>query len=102
MTQDQFEIQIQIAASKAKLVVMQSAPVRTGNLMNSIKIKFNTNGFTIYIDQGQSPYMMYTEETWKSPSWAGRANPNEGWFEEAAEAVARTIAAQFGSSPVER
>ena len=102
MTEQEFQVQLGIAAAKAKMIIMRTAPVRTGNLMRSIRVSYNENGFSIYIDENQAPYMAATEETWKSPRWGGRGNPNEGWFAEAADLVARMIAAQFGTTPKQK
>jgi hypothetical protein len=78
-------------AARAKVLVLQQAPVRTGNLANSIKVSYTETGFKIFIDTNQAPYATYTINPWLSERWKGRANPNEGWFEDAANIVARYI-----------
>lgn len=101
MEQEELEQKMQIVAAKAKLIVMQAAPVRTGNLMNSIKIIYTSTGFTVYVDTTIAPYMEYTEGVWSAARWHGRANPNEGWFKEAARQVANMVAATLGSTAIE-
>lgn len=59
-----------------------SCPYDTGALMGSIKLEYHTDdmGFDIIIDKD---YMVYTNETWISPKWNGKKNPNETWFNDA-------------------
>lgn len=71
--------------SDALKTVKQSSPVRTRNLQNSVKVRDLPNGgFEIYIDTQQAYYAEFTIEPWVHDRWHGRANPNEGWTEEAA------------------
>ena len=98
MTRRELDLRIKIQEARAKVLVMQQAPVRTGNLMRSIKTKKNNQGgFTVYVDEAQAPYMPYTEKAWTSDRWGGRKNPNQGWFEEASAIVARSLAAALNS-----
>lgn len=79
------------------------APYKTGNLRkNSIKIEIRDD-FTcrLYVEEGSgetirrpkegwhgiAPYMKYTNEPWKHGK-----NPNEGWFDRAAQHIAQLIA----------
>jgi hypothetical protein len=96
MTEKEILSKIRDLAARAKVIVLQQAPVRTGNLVNSIKVAYNATGFKIYIDTNQASYAAYTILPWTSPRWNGKSNPNEGWFDDAAELVARYIATILG------
>lgn len=94
MTRRELELRMKMLEAKSKVLVMQQAPVRTGNLMRSIKTSSLPNGgFRIYIDETKSPYAKYTENTWSKGT-----NPNQGWFTEAGYIVARNIAANLKSN----
>ena len=70
-----------MAALKADAlkIVKQSAPVRTGNLQDSVRARdLPGGGFEIYIDTQQAYYAEYTIEPWIHDRWNGRENPNEG------------------------
>lgn len=88
------------------------APIKTGNLRyNAIKIEWtNANEFKLYVDESIAPYMPYTNEVWEHKlikmgnflpgqvvermrTWD---NPNEGWFDRAARAIAEFIAQRTG------
>ncbi len=73
------------------------APYDTGNLSrNAINgIYTNTNTYVISVDEDIAPYMPFTNEPWISKRWHGKKNPNEGWWQDATEIVARAIAAEF-------
>lgn len=66
----------------------------TGNLaLTATQIRFkDANTCVIYIDPKIAPYMPYTTEKWISPKWKGKKNPNEGWFDRAANNVTERIA----------
>lgn len=66
----------------------------TGNMaFNASKLDFRTTAIAeIYIDEKIAPYVPYTNEPWISPKWKGHKNPNEGWFERAAEQIAEMLA----------
>lgn len=70
------------------------APYDTGNLSrNSIRlIRWSENEAVIYIDKKIAPYMPYTNEPWIAERWKGKKNPNEGWFDAAAELIAELVA----------
>lgn len=69
-------------------ILRMSAPYRTGNLRyNAIKIEIMGNKCRLYVDEKIAPYMEYTNEPWKNGK-----NPNEGWFDRAADKIARHIA----------
>jgi len=59
-----------------------NCPYDKGNLLRAIKLEYHIDdmGFDIIIDKD---YMVYTNETWISPKWNGRNNPNERWFNDA-------------------
>lgn len=74
------------------------APYDTGNLSrNAIKLEFvSAKEALIYVSKAIAPYMPYTNEPWLSPYWNGKKNPNEGWFDRAAEIIAGNIKEQVG------
>lgn len=68
------------------------APFDTGNLSrDAIRWEMIGNEFKIYVDEAIAPYMPYTNEEWLSPIWQGKKNPNEGWFERAAQIILKYI-----------
>lgn len=90
------------------------APYKTGNLRdNAIKIEWkNENNFELYVDEQIAPYMKYTNEPWEHKSikrgnfvkgetiettrtWD---NPNEGWFDKAAQDIVALIAKKMGGT----
>ncbi len=90
------------------------APFKTGNLRyNAIKIEWiNSTKCKLWVDQAIAPYMPYTNEEWEHKlilmgnfvkgetvermrTWN---NPNEGWFDRAARAIAEFIAEKTGGS----
>lgn len=82
--------------AEALRVVKLSAPVRTGNLQDAVKVRDLPNGgFEVYIDTGQAPYAPFTIEPWTHGQWNGRANPNEGWFDEAIDEFVRRTKLQL-------
>lgn len=66
----------------------------TGNMaLNATKITFPSPYVCmIYIDERISPYLPYTDKPWLAKRWKGKKNPNEGWFERAAEFMAAYVA----------
>jgi len=92
MDAKQFNRLLEALKTDALRTVKQSAPVRTGNLQNAVKLRDLPNGgFEIYIDTLQAYYAPYTIEPWVHGRWHGRENPNEGWTSEAMnEFVKRT------------
>ena len=70
------------------------APKKTGNLaFNAIQFQFvDENTCEIYVNEEIAPYMPYTNEPWISPYWGGKKNPNEGWFDRAADTIASLCA----------
>jgi hypothetical protein len=84
MTNEQLKIEIGHLKQKALQMVKNSAPVRTGNLQNSVYARdLEDGGFEIYIDTTQANYAQYTLEQWTHPRWNGKQNPNENWAYEA-------------------
>ena len=71
-----------------------SAPVKTGELLNSIVLEETDSGFSISIT---APHTVYTEETWISPKWDGKTNPNEKWILQAFERSFNKIREYFGA-----
>lgn len=72
-------------------------PKRTGNMRyNATRIENLGGGkWRLYIDENIAPYVPYTNEPWISPRWNGKQNPNEGWFDRAAQLVANYIATRL-------
>lgn len=72
----------------------------TGNMaFNASNVRYpNATTAIIYVDENIAPYVPYTNEAWISPFWKGKKNPNEGWFERAAELVATTVAERLHST----
>ena len=66
----------------------------TGNMaLNAAKIDFPApDTCRIYVDEKIAPYVPYTNEPWVSERWHGKKNPNEGWFERAAQFMTNYIA----------
>lgn len=68
----------------------------TGNMAwNASKLRHNTKSSVIYVDERIAPYLPYTDLPWLSPIWKGHKNPNEGWFERAADSVAQWAAKEL-------
>jgi hypothetical protein len=65
----------------------------TGNMaLNAAKIEFpRPDKCVISIDPKIAPYMPYTNEAWVAERWHGKKNPNEGWFQRAAEYIASYV-----------
>ncbi len=82
------------ACLKAVNTLRELAPKDTGNLAyNAIRIEFkDKDTCVIRVDERIAPYMPYTTLPWISPKWHGRKNPNEGWWEAAAELVMEQVA----------
>jgi hypothetical protein len=80
-------------------ITKNAAPYDTGNLRNdATRIVWESqNTVRIYVDDSIAPYMPYTNEPWVSPMWHGRKNPNQYWFDRAAQAVKDYIAQETGS-----
>lgn len=69
-------------------ILRNAAPYKTGNLRyNAIKIEFVGDTCRLYVDEKIAPYMKYTNEP-----WANGKNPNEEWFDRAAQKIAQHIA----------
>lgn len=90
MTQGEFSAVCDLALQTLK----ELAPYDTGNLAhNAVRLEFiSPNEALLYVDEKIAPYMPYTNEPWVSPYWNGKKNPNEGWFDAAAELVAEVVA----------
>ena len=88
----------------AVALVRRFAPRDTGNLADkALKCEWQTDRrdnwqrkFVIWVDTsgstrrrtpGKAPYMPFVNEPWISKFWGGRQNPNEGWWNRAAEFV---------------
>ena len=69
------------------------APKDTGNLAyNGVRLVFISKKEAIlYVDESIAPYMPYTNEPWLSTRWNGKRNPNEGWFDRAADSIAQML-----------
>lgn len=93
-------------------ILRDMAPIRTGNLRyNAIKLEMpSVDKIVLYVDESIAPYMPYTNEVWRQKlikmgnfvpgevvermrTWR---NPNEGWFDKAARAIALYVAHKTG------
>lgn len=76
------------------------SPIDTGNLRyNSITMRMvSPDEIRIYIDEAIAPYMPFTNEPWISPRWNGKKNPNEHWFDNAAEYLVKFIADNYNGT----
>lgn len=76
-------------------IVRKMSPFRTGNLRyNAIKYEMpDEHTFKIYVSEDIAPYMIYTNEPWLRGK-----NPNEGWFDRAARAVAELLSQKLGGN----
>lgn len=98
MNQKRFETIMSSLKQEALQIIKISAPVRTGNLQDSVKARDLPNGgFEIYIDTNQAPYAEATTNTWVSPQWNGRKNPNEAWDKEAADNFIRKVKSKLNA-----
>ena len=96
MDRKRFNSLIDTLKADALKTVKLSSPVRTGNLQNAVKVRdLPSGGFEIYIDTNKAWYAEYTIEPWIHDRWNGRANPNEGWTEEAAQEFLRRSKARL-------
>jgi len=87
----------QIKLGAANIAINFGTPYRTGTLQRSFKTNNAGNKTEIGTDLY---YMPYTTEEWIASRWKGRENPNEGWFEETAEFMAKMIARHIGGKYV--
>ena len=89
VTDTDFAIMCYRATAKLRAL----APKDTGNLAyNGVRLVFvSKKEALLYIDETVAPYMPYTNEPWLSPRWNGKKNPNEGWFDRSAEAIAEMM-----------
>ena len=88
---------LQMLKEQALNIVRATAPYKRGDLSKSFDVRTTPEGFEIYT---RMYYMGYTEGVWVSPQWRGRKNPNEAWFQETAEYIARYIAFNLGGTYV--
>ncbi len=72
-------------------ILRARSPYKTGNLRyHAVKTEFpDADTCRIYVDEKIAPYMPYTNEQWINRSGD---NPNEGWFDEAAQEIVQYIA----------
>lgn len=68
-------------------------PVDTGNMQtNALTAEIvGDHSIRIHVDEAIAPYFPYTNEPWVSPRWNGATNPNEGWWEDAGNAMVDEI-----------
>ena len=88
---------------ECEAILRAAAPHKTGNLRyNAIKLEMlDANTCRLYVDEDIAPYMKYTNEPWtpKIKVNGGEIigarlsrNPNEGWFDRAAQKILEHIA----------
>ena len=72
-------------------ILRARSPYKTGNLRyHAVKTEFpDADTCRIYVDEKIAEYMPYTNEQWINRSGD---NPNEGWFDEAAQEIVQYIA----------
>lgn len=83
--------------------VKRKTPIDTGNLRNNaLKLEFSADGKTckIWVDESIAYYMPYTNEKWISPKWRGKQNPNQNWWQRAAERVDAKIVEVIGEENI--
>lgn len=72
-------------------------PWDTGNMAtNALQYKIEGDEFRVWIDEEIAPYVFFTNEPWTAARWHGKKNPNEGWWDEFAETLARRLALRLG------
>ena len=93
MTSNEFAILVK----ECEAILRDRAPYKTGNLRyNAIKLEMlDANTARLYVDEEIAPYMPYTNEKWINRPGI---NPNEGWFDEAAQEIIRFIANYTGGA----
>ena len=76
----------------------------TGNMaFNASKIRFlSPFQAVIYVDDKIAPYVPYANEEWISPKWKGHKNPNQGWFDRAAEIVVKSYMSSLPGAELKR
>lgn len=89
---------IPTSVQSAYEAIKMSTPINTGNLRhNATKLESLGNGiYKIYIDETIAPYVPFTNEPWLSEFWAGKKNPNEGWWQRAVEKAVFRMAIELG------
>lgn len=92
-------LEIEQAFNKALATLKALSPEDTGNLRyNAIKGEWRDDKtFHIYVDEEIAPYMVYTNEPWKSLYWGGKKNPNEHWWNDSADLIIKMIAYEMGN-----
>ncbi len=91
MTSNEFVL----LAKECEAILRNAAPYKTGNLRyNAIKLEMvDANTVRLYVDEDIAPYMKYTNEPWNHGN-----NPNEGWFDRAAQRIAEHVAQVTGGT----
>lgn len=93
----ELQMKIDLLMAQALVLVQTLSPYRSGDLSRSFQSRIVQGGVEIVTNM---KYMPYTTEKWVSPQWRGRANPNEDWFKETAEYIARYVALGLGGTYV--
>ena len=90
MDAEQFEQLVFVIVAE----LQRQSPIDTGNLRyNAIRYeRIDEDTYKIFVDEAIAPYMPFTNEKWISPRWHGKQNPNEHWFDDAADSIAQMIA----------
>ncbi len=76
-----------------KRIFESNAPVRSGALVQNMRVESDLGTFRIVVD---IHYMPYTEEMWISDQWRGRQNPNEAWFKKSNEQAMQFLTRLYG------
>ena len=91
------------AADFAHGYVRARTPYRTGNLArNATRREMPSDSEArIYVDGNIAPYIPYVNEPWLSLRWGGKKNPNEGYWNNTAEALVYELAEYVGGEVME-
>lgn len=89
-----------VLCQECESILRARAPYKTGNLRyNAIKLEMiDSHTCRLYVDESIAPYMPYTNEPWVNRPGN---NPNEGWFDKAAEEIAQHIARRLKGDIIE-
>lgn len=72
-------------------------PWDTGNMAtNGIAYEITQDGFHLFWQDAQAPYLPYTNEPWIAAKWNGKKNPNEGWWNKFCELFMEELAIELG------
>jgi hypothetical protein len=91
MTREEFKSILDSAIIEAESILKLNTPLDTGNMRNSWRVEDKGDRILIYLDTGQAPYAIYTNESWNEGT-----NPNEDWIPEGFELVMNILQKRLG------